>query len=265
MPPLRLYLVISFIMFLILSLQGISPPGSDLDEEERQEVISALDERLAERIAEGEMTEEEGARVRRQVVGTLEAGTARVIAVDDEGRPMVEEESQQLSDAGDGVQDAVNIDLWEEGEKPEWAEQLEQRLERNLRKVQGDPQALIDDLVDRLPYMMFFMLPLFALVVQMLYLFQGFHYLQHLVFSLHFHSAIFLLGTLTMVLSALTPIEAGSAVWWWMLIYLPLALVRVYGSGYAGAIGKALLLILVAMILSLFAFSGLVLASLVTL
>ena len=43
-------------------------------------------------------------------------------------------------------------------------------------------------LFDHIPQMMFLLLLVFALLLKAVYLFSPFHYLQHLVFALHFHS-----------------------------------------------------------------------------
>ena len=83
------------------------------------------------------------------------------------------------------------------------------------------------------------LLPLFALLIQLAYLMSPFHYLQHLVFALHYHSFVYLLYLVTMLLA-----YAGFALEGWaflaLVMYLPLALRRAYGSGWRGALGKSL-------------------------
>jgi hypothetical protein len=106
-------------------------------------------------------------------------------------------------------------------------------------------------MVDRLPAVMFLMLPLFALLVQCCYLGSGHHYLQHLVFALHLHSAVFLLLAVTLVVGMVISVDWNGWVLLYAAIYLPLALVRAYGSGRAGAVGKSLSIAVVDGVLAL--------------
>jgi hypothetical protein len=78
-------------------------------------------------------------------------------------------------------------------------------------------------------YMMFVLMPLFALLLLLFYRRKGTYYLDHLIFSVHFHSFAFLLLTLYVVTSRLT----GSLVPLLVVVlligaYLILSLRRVY-------------------------------------
>ncbi len=90
---------------------------------------------------------------------------------------------------------------------------------------------------------MFFMLPLFALLLRLCYLFSPFHYLQHLVFALHYHSFFYLLYLIATIIE-LFGVPAGGIIFLLFLIYLPLALRRAYSSGTGGAIGKSIFIYL---------------------
>ena len=110
-------------------------------------------------------------------------------------------------------------------------------------KANGDiDYASFETMVDYLPQLMFLLLPLFALLVQVAYLGSPFHYLQHLVFTLHCHSFAFLLYLIGHCL-----VLAGFEVTGWLylalMVYLWAALRQAYGSGVWGAIGKSLFII----------------------
>ena len=280
MPPLRLYLVISFVMFLLLSLQDVGDIEAEISADMRSEIMEGLDERLAGRIERGDITEEDAEKIRQRVEAHFPEGGGLPIAITAEGESVgVDELVNRLlsrsapDDGGEPAERAaaeagdrsVIIDLWEEGEAPSWGQALERRLERNVEAVQQDPGQLVDDLIERLPFMMFLMLPLFALLVQSCYLFSGFHYLQHLVFALHFHSALFLVLAITLALAPFSTYEWGNLAMIYAMLYMPLALVKSYGSSYAGAIGKALLICLLDLVLLVFTVAGLVVTSLAVL
>lgn len=190
LPPVRLYLVISFATFLVLSLSPL------------------------------------------QRVSTPEEGADEAI--------LEVETEQAASDGEEQSERDDEISLADEDD-PQWLKEIDQHLQGNLEKLQADPRKFVETLFGYLPQMMFLLLPVFALLLQLLYLLQPFHYLQHLVFSLHYHCFVYLLFL------AAELVEFASININWLLslvlgIYLPLALRRCYGSGWPGAVAKSLLL-----------------------
>ena len=205
LPPLRLYLVISFTLFLTISLSTNNPLSEraivPLQVSEDGLVIAVNPDDLDGNLNDIEVTE-----------GEL---------------------SSPDSNAWDG-----EVDLAGEN-SPQWLKDVDRRMEENIGALREDPRALTEAMVDYTPQMMFLLLPLFALLIQFTYLFSGFHYLQHLVFALYFHSFTYLAFLLTMGVG-----YAGLHMDGWvfaaLLAYLPLALKRTYGSGWGGAVGKSM-------------------------
>jgi hypothetical protein len=226
-PPLRLYLIISFILFLVLNL------GSGLRIYIGDEAVFLPDgsaprttDGPAEAITEtGSVTDAAGA----DAAVSVEEGDQEII-ITPKGLVVPE-----------GAND-IDVDLGNFGqaEKPVWVAQLERRFEENLRRLAEGDSRLSQSTLEHLPQMMFILLPLFALVVWVAYLFSPFHYLQHLVFALHYHTFVFLLFLLALLVQWLRPGEYLGWVVLALFVYLPSALVRVYGSGWGGAIGKTL-------------------------
>ena len=199
LPPLRLYLVISFVIFLVMSYYtatGIVIGGGDG--------------------AEGRVSE-------------------NVVISIDTDEPEAAPGDEAAEDAGEWRAD---IGLADE-DSPEWLKDIDQRAEENMVKLREDPSEFIETMVDYLPQLMFLLLPLFALLVQVAYLFSPFHYLQHLVFALHCHSFAFLLYLIGYCL-VLAGFEATGWLYLALVVYLVLALRQAYGSGLRGAIGKSL-------------------------
>jgi len=96
---------------------------------------------------------------------------------------------------------------------------------------QGRLAPFMATFFNRIPTLMFLIMPLFALVLRLLYLRHGarFFYFEHLIFSLHGHAFFFLVGVLTVVIptSGVKTIFAAAI----MLVYHFLAMRRVYGQG----------------------------------
>jgi hypothetical protein len=78
------------------------------------------------------------------------------------------------------------------------------------------------------PYAIFFMMPLFALYLKILYLGSGRRYGEHLLFALHANGFAFLVMTL-MVLAP-GGLWLGKLLFLWLLFYLPTAMRHVYGG-----------------------------------
>ena len=208
-PPLRLYLIISFVLFLLLSF------ASPIE-------ISGQDATVAGQSAEQSGTGEEPAE------------TVVRIGIDSAD----EEASTAGAEAADDI--SGRIELADE-DSPRWLQQIDQRMEDNAAALQDDPGEFVAELLEYLPQMMFLMLPLFAVLLRICYLFSPYHYLQHLVFSLNYHSFAFLLYLIRSALEQLDT-HIGGFLFLFLLAYLPVGLWRAYGSGVSGAIFKSLLI-----------------------
>jgi Protein of unknown function (DUF3667) len=110
---------------------------------------------------------------------------------------------------------------------------------------------ILDGFFSVLPQTMFFMIPVFALVLKLFYVFRRRLYMEHLIVSLHSHAFIFisLLGLmlLSFARDAIGPrvALAGTAIgfvqfamWVWIPIYLLMMQKRVYRQGWPMTILK---------------------------
>lgn len=114
------------------------------------------------------------------------------------------------------------------------------RLARNAAAINRDPSAFVARLVAWLPRLVFLLLPLFALLLQLVYLRSGTLFAQHVVFSLHFHGFLFLAFTAVRLLG-LVPFGWLPAVLVLACVpaHLVLALRRVYRQGWVATLLKA--------------------------
>jgi hypothetical protein len=109
----------------------------------------------------------------------------------------------------------------------------------------SDARPLIQQSISKLPQLMFILLPLFALILKLFYLFSKRLYLEHLTVALHSHSFIFLIILLVNILDNsqeyLSPTMPKVASWLgyaaialltWLPCYLFLMQKRVYKQGY---------------------------------
>jgi hypothetical protein len=118
------------------------------------------------------------------------------------------------------------------------------RAQGNIERIQDDPNLLKDAFLSTVPATLFVLLPLFAVLLKVAYVFKKRLYMEHLIIALHSHS--FLCGALllVMLLGAITGWTAGwpwlSGLFYWLeialLVWMPLYLLlmqkRVYGQGW---------------------------------
>ncbi len=123
----------------------------------------------------------------------------------------------------------------------EFAEELKEKGEKAFN---SDTGPLIDQVIGKLPQLMFILLPLFAVLLKVMFIFSKRLYMEHLTVALHSHSFIFITVLLSEMLFLLeeylietSPTVAnfssivGSGLLVWIPIYLFLMQKRVYKQG----------------------------------
>lgn len=147
-----------------------------------------------------------------------------------------------LDDAGKPP--AVHLSVEDQAalaKKPPW----QRHAVRQAMNFVADPRAFSTNLIGKLPTMMFILLPLFALMLKALYIRRRRYYVEHLIFSFHYHALVFLAAILFLLGYALASrfgLQAiksnlGLALWLYLTLYLPIAMRRVYRQGW----GKTLI------------------------
>ena len=127
---------------------------------------------------------------------------------------------------------------------PEHYPFLDRELQAASARAKANPQAFADAVLTNLPRVFFLLLPAFALLLYLFYR-QGWHYLDHLVFVLHYHAFVFLSLTALLVLDrpwvpSVIARVLGLLLWLGLFVYLPLALRRVYGGSWPRTLLKLL-------------------------
>lgn len=103
-------------------------------------------------------------------------------------------------------------------------------------------EAFISYFNSRLPWIMFAIMPVFALIMKLAYLHRKRLYIDHLVFAYHYHSFVFLLMLFGLLLLKIWP---GMPQWpfaLWLIGYLLCSMVKVYDDSYLKASLRFLLI-----------------------
>lgn len=178
LPPVRLYLVLSVLLFAIASL-GHHSRGTLFDLDANQ---AASDPATAKDVAEA----------RKEAKAALKEAKAR-------GAPIADADEDDDSTGLGFKMDAAKCD----STRTDW-KWLEQPLKDICKRNVADHGAgFVAALNSSIPKMMFVFLPLMAMVMLLLYWWPRHYYVEHLVFFLHTHAAIFLLLLVEVLLSRL--------------------------------------------------------------
>ncbi len=136
---------------------------------------------------------------------------------------------------------------------------IESRIKNKVGEDGTKSKLFLETLRNNIPTMMLCCIPLFALVLKMLYIRKGRYYVEHLVYALHVHTFLYLGATVIVLISlALAQVSdairaifatfAGIA----MFVLVFLSIRRVYGEGWflstfkflLGSIAYAVILII---------------------
>jgi len=245
MPPFRTYLVLSILFFLVLLFDpkedfGIFyDPEPDTPEETLESNATAEELRnevLAELAEEGIIVSPDEAD---QTAGTTDSEPGEE-----------EEDGDELRITVDGEDIGCTMDESARESLPDWLSNRlsPERLEAVCEKVGADNgKALLAKLADNVPAALFFLLPLMAFVLKLLYPLSKRFYVEHLLFVVHYHAFFFLILILQMLYvgfghwlrfpnwMVVVPLFATSL---YIPVYLYKAMRRVYGQRHLATVPK---------------------------
>ena len=109
--------------------------------------------------------------------------------------------------------------------------ELERRLETGARKAEKDADLIGTAVMKHLPKVMFVLMPVYALIVWLFYRRQQKFYIPHLYYSVHFHSFVFLVMSVYLLVNrAGVPKPVAAMLILTVVPYHFIALRRVYGG-----------------------------------
>jgi len=245
--PLRLYLLASILFFFAVNYWGKSihlQPGK-LTSENRAEIEAALEKQ--------NLTPEQRAKVERALnVANMSPEVAAIMAAKrkdttpqetatPQATPTSKETATPLVDVSPAFFQSGNPSTPFE----KW---IETRAKEKIGEHGTNLQLFAKTLISNLPYMMLCCIPLFALVLKILYIRRKIFYVDHLIYALHIHSFAYL-ATILIILATigLSSVASGAAAGWiiallWITFaaQILLSIRRVYRQGWFISIFKFL-------------------------
>lgn len=222
-PPIRLYILASFVMFLLMSFgSGVRVDSTRVEQRE----VEMTGGRGGAAVGASDTTAESGETTAESGDSNAEAGdaTAQAPAADP-------------GDQGELATDAPRTGVTELGER------IDTRISEGLERAGDDRRGFAEDFSSRMAQAMFLLLPLFALLLKGLY--PRRLYVHHLVFAIYLHSWVFLIVAVTMLPEVLGfPLVSAvlSVILLWAPVYLFLAMRRFYEESRIRTFLKVLVL-----------------------
>jgi len=124
---------------------------------------------------------------------------------------------------------------------------------RSYLRLKQQPGSFLSSVISRLPFVIFFFLPVFAFFIWLAYIRKKYTYTEHLIFGFHIQSLLFILLIISFLVDSIFNIYTGWLFFFIFGIYLFLAMRKFYQQGFFKTIVKYAFLNTIFFILAMFA------------
>lgn len=228
-PPVRLYVFVSFVFFFLLSLLSKSDEGHPLRlPRATSQSTSEISVDSHDTLEDSVVSRSRGPRV--FVTGKEELQDSMVTAL-----------GSRTDVTTSTVDSMIKARMPDAG----WIEKLFMR--QNIRTELGliTREAITHAFLKNIGITVFILMPIFALILKLLYIRRKRFYIEHLIFSVHYHAFVFIILILAYLLYKITDSDLLSVLLSLATpVYCTLALKRVYQNSWAKTILKSMLLTL---------------------
>ncbi len=200
--PLRLYLLASILFFFAVNYgtKGLKIDATKFPQEKRAEVAAALAGKQSEieaELSKENLTPEERQKVQKALdYLTKPASSATTTPTSEQTpSPTALPDATPTTEAGGQTYGPVNDRPFVVFDDAKSTTSFESWLEGRAKEKMGEHGTkmglFISTLFSNLPYMMLCCIPLFALVLKVLYIRRRIFYIDHLIYALHIHTFLY--------------------------------------------------------------------------
>ncbi len=123
-----------------------------------------------------------------------------------------------------------------------WENRMAFNTAGSASRAMRQPGSFLNDMIAKLPFAIFFFLPVFALFIWLMYIRKKYNYTDHLIFSFHNQSLLFILLIIGFLIDAVFKVDSSGIFLLIFLIYLYKAMRNFYQQGRVKTIVKYLIL-----------------------
>jgi hypothetical protein len=249
--PARAYVFISFVFFLLLfslpdSNEGESKPMTTEEKVELDNDLEEMKNRLEKVGLDSVLMDSVITKIEQS------ADTTNALTVDNKGK--------KFKTKNGGINFSLDDSQYETIEQYDSTQKLLPETERDnwfmrklsIRWIEVNNKYRDDDggkrfgedfgqaFLENFSKVLFYLLPIFALLLKLLYVRKDFYYSEHLVFSIYYYNFFYLAATLFLLVEYI-PVVGGwldAVIVIWIIIYLPIAMKRMYLQSWGKTILK---------------------------
>ena len=279
--PVRLFFFLAIITFFFAQLTTdvgsdiVQVNAEDSNDNDNDDIGSASTVAEVEKARDARLANLAAAKARmantpaKTGIGGIEAGEAQVRATATERIRQLREAQAKGEAPPPPMQDSFNfkvngerwdrqknpLDTWGPGFVDGWVNDQIARANGNIQRLKKDRTAFKDAVLSAVPTTLFVLVPVFALMLKLAFVFKRRLYMEHIVVALHSHAFLCLDLLLVLLVRALeswvaqNPGALASGFGWiegllilWMPIYLLIMQKRVYAQGWPMTLLKYFLL-----------------------
>ncbi|MBA4746117.1 MAG: DUF3667 domain-containing protein [Muricauda sp.] len=133
-----------------------------------------------------------------------------------------------------------------------WTNRMAFNSANSILRAIKEPGSWVNSTISKLPFVIFFFMPVFTVFIWLVYIRKNYTYTDHLIFSFHNQSLLFILLILSLTLDTIFNINSSGIFLLIFAIYLYKAMRKFYGQGRFKTIVKYIFLNTVFMILAFF-------------
>lgn len=233
--PIRMYLFISAMFFLIMATFFLNSAGQDKKEKKTHKDSYTVRNGLTKL-----------ARTLEKIDTTDASDTVEYYTLAN-GVKITENFTPETVKQYDSLQSLMPADKKDGAIERFLARRTIRTIQYNKQHPEGAQHVIKEKFWHSLPYMLFITLPLIALLLKLLYVRRKeFYYVSHIIFTLHFYCFVFILQLVSLTISKFGYWGSvlGLILTCSSLIYLFIAMRRFYGQGVGKTILKFILLVL---------------------
>ncbi len=233
--PARMYVFISFVFFLLL----FSLPDSDKDGEGSREMTKEELQKLNSDLKEAGLDSSSRDSLKRSIAAVATDSTDALV-FGKKGKK--KKNSNSFSFTGPGFKSEKEYDsaqnLLPVEKRDGWfATLLNRRAAELNERYKDDDKSFSEDFskafLDNFSKVLFYLLPIFAILLKLFYIRRDFFYSEHLVFSIYYYNFFYLAASLQLLVGLVPWLSwAETAIGFWIFFYLLFAMKRMYGQSW---------------------------------
>jgi hypothetical protein len=237
--PARMYVFISFVFFLIFF--SFTNTDNEISEDEKKKILKETTDELKKAKVDSILKavgQDSIAKQINSIKDSIKSNQKKNNGInfnfnDVKYTSIIEYDSLQQ------MKPVIERDGWFKKIVMTRAIEMNNRYKDDIRKFGQD---FTNAFLENFSKVLFYLLPIFALLLKLLYIRKDYFYSEHLVFSIYYYNFFYLAGSLQLLVQQIPQVSwLSTIITFWIVLYLLFAMKRMYNQGWGKTILKYLI------------------------